>query len=215
MGPMALPTGGPAQETAIRVRLTSLHHPPTPADAPDFSAWEGEYRWVNALNETHTCPDSPNFGNTFRCAVLGCTPEYRDWAAEVGGEVLHVTGAAIVPSSQYDILLLDSSCQGNEVSCTAVSTEVPVSTALFGNVDDDPQLNVLDVAEVVDHLKGVAGSLSKSRVHMRPNVPDAFGENVTVLDVATVVDALKDEPYGFAGDCGPCTDTCPGEEVCP
>ena len=90
-----------------------------------------------------------------------------------------------------------------------------ISTSLFGNVDDDPLLNVLDVAEVVDHLKGVGGSLYKPRVHMRANVPDALGENVTVLDVATAVDAVKEKPYGFAGDFGPCTDGCLGEASCP
>lgn len=201
--------------TAIRVSLTSLHRPPAPELYPDFTAWEGEFRWVNSIAPFHICPDSPASGTTFRCAVLGCDPEYRDWGDDLNGATLHVTGAAVVPSSHYDVVQLDAICQGDEDGCTAVSAELRIATELFGNVDDDPMLNVLDSAEVVDHLKGVEGAPSKPRVQMRPNLPDAMGANVTVLDAATVVDALKDRPYGFAGDFGPCTDACPGEAACP
>ena len=52
-------------------------------------------------------------------------------------------------------------------------------------------------------------------VQLRPNVPYALGENVTVLDVSTAVEALKNKPDGFAGAFGPCTDACPGEAVWP
>ena len=185
------------------------------AEVTDFSAWQNEDRWVNSLNDTHTCPDSAVFETTFRCAVLGCDPEYRDWGTELGGDVLHVTGASVVPSSRYDVAQLGASCQNIEATCAVASGELSICTPVVGNVDDDPQLNVLDVTEVVDHVKGAGDSLSKPRVHTRPNVPDALGENVNVLDVATVVDALKDKPYGFPGDFGPCTDACPGEAACP
>ncbi len=205
--------GGP---TAIRVGLTSLHHPPVPPPGtPDFTAWEGEYRWVNSLNETHTCPDSPVFGTTFRCATLSCEPEYRNWAGELGGDVLQVTGAAVVPSSEYTVTQLASSCMGNEESCTDLSEDVSIFTGAHGDVGPVDPLLVLDVARVVDHLKGMPGCPSKPRVQLQPNVPDALGQNVSVLDLATAVDALKNKPYGFAGPFGPCTDACPGEAACP
>jgi hypothetical protein len=59
------------------------------------------------------------------------------------------------------------------------------------------------------------GSPSKPFVHLRPNLPDALGENVGVLDVATGVDAVKGNAYWHFGDFGPCTDGCPGEPTCP
>jgi hypothetical protein len=213
--------------TAIRVELTSLHHPEAPEGFPDFSAWEGSYRWVNSVNETHTCPDSPNFpGSTFRCAVLGCEPEYRAWGQELGGGVLHLTGAAVMPSSEYRAAQLAESCMGQEGTCAAVSDYLSIETATFGDVDPlTDGLVALDVARVVDHVKGKpypttwppeeGTAMFKPRVHLRPNVPDALGENVGVLDIATAVDAVKGKPYGFVGDFGPCTDACPGEAACP
>ena len=239
---MVIPEGL-GQETAIRVALTSLHHPDAPPDAPNFTDWEGKYRWVNSLRAcvggaemgfaacttqaecedrglggtcqaTTMCSDSLVFGTTFRCAVLGCEPEYRDWATELDGQVLHVTGASVVPSSGLSAAQLALSCQGNEATCTAVSEELPIITTLWGNVDDDPDLNVLDVAEVVDKVKELPGALSKARAQLQPNAPDPTA-NVNVLDVATAVDALKNKPYKFAGAFGPCTDAGPGEATCP
>ena len=228
---MVIPAEGAGQETAIRVRLTSLHHPASPANPPDFSAWEGAYRWVNAIDTNpggglHTCPDSPVWGTIFRCAVLGCGPEYRDWAGELGGEPLHVTGASVVPSSQYGVVQLPATCMGTEACCAAMSEELSITTSLHGDVNHiDDGLAVLDVAWVVDHIKGKpypttwppepGRAMFKPRVHLRPNVPNALGDNVGVLDVATCVDALKGKAYWFSGQYGPCTDACPGEAACP
>ncbi len=216
---MVIPTEGAGQETAIRVKLTSLHHPATPANPPDFTAWEGNYRWVNAVDTDpagglHTCDDSLALHTTFRCARLGCTPEYRDWAGELAGAPLHVTGAAAVPSSTYDAAQLAASCEGNEATCAAVSEELSILTTLFGNVDNDPQLNVLDVAAVVDKVKDLPSAFIKPRTQLQPDVPDPTA-NVNVLDAATAVDALKGKAYGYFGDFGPCTDHCPGEAACP
>jgi hypothetical protein len=152
----------------------------------------------------------------FRCAVLGCEPEYRQWKLELGRDPLNVTGAAVVPSSQYEVVEFASSCQGQEATCTATSSGQQVLTAVHGDVDPvSDNLAVLDVARIVDHVKGIPGSLPKPAVHLRPNVPDAIGESVGVLDIATAVDAVKGRPYGFVGDFGPCADACPGEAACP
>ena len=75
------------------MRLTSLHHPAAPSGAPDFSAFEGQVRYVNTIrdggnNVVLDCPDSILLGTTFQCATLGCQPEYRDWAAELNGAAL-------------------------------------------------------------------------------------------------------------------------------
>ena len=79
-----------------------------------------------------------------------------------------------------------------------MSEDLPILTDLWGNVDDDPQLNVLDVAAVVDKVKDMPGALGKPRTQLQPDDPDPFA-NVNVLDVANVVDALKDKPYPFGG----------------
>ena len=222
---MVVPVSG--APTAIRVKLTSLHHPVEPEEHPDFTPWQGEFRWVNSLNATHTCLDSPNFpGSTFRCAILGCNPEYRDWGAELDGAVMHVTGAAVVPSSQYDAAHVGANCSGQEASCAAISADLPIFTAQFGDTDPySDGLSVLDIARIVDHIKGATyptvwpappgTGMFKPRVHLRPNVPDAASENVGVLDVASCVDAVKGNAYWHFGAFGPCTDACGGEAACP
>jgi hypothetical protein len=207
-------------DTAIRVRLTSLHHPAAPEVVPDFTPWEEEFRWVNSLNETHSCLDSPNYpGSTFRCAILGCEPEYRDWGTELGGDVMHVTGASVVPSSEYTVSQL------NDVELA--SGDLTLTTGRFGDTDPySDGLSVLDIARIVDHIKGATyptvwpappgTGMFKPRVHLRPNVPDAASENVGVLDVASAVDAVKGNPYWHFGNFGPCTDECGGTEpACP
>ena len=177
-----------AGETALRVRLTSLHL---------FGADLG-FRYVNLLG-TGICPDSVVLSTTFRCAVLSCTPEYRDWATLLGGEVLHVTGKAIVPSSTYSVAHLAASCAGQEASCSAASADLTINTIDWGNVNPADALNVLDVAALVDKVKDLAtGTLPKPQTQLQPNVPNPLA-NVNVLDIANGVDALKDKPYPFPG----------------
>ncbi|MEK6799529.1 MAG: hypothetical protein AABZ12_11230 [Planctomycetota bacterium] len=197
------PAGG-GQVTALRVKLTSLHHPSSPPpNTPDFIAFEGQYRYVNVLRDGNNdpvfaCPDSIVVGTTFKCAVLGCTPEYRDWAGELAGAVLHATGTEIVPSSVYHAAQLASGCTGNETTCGAASTELQLRTARWGDIDGNGQLNVLDVATDVDKVKDLAtGTLIKPRTQLQPAAPDPL-RNVNVLDIANAVDALKFRPYPFA-----------------
>gem|GEM_PF-2437025 len=197
-------------ETALRVELTSLHHPLSPANAPDFSAFEGQSRYVNLYRDPATgdpitdCEDSAAMGTTFKCATLGCQPEYVDWAALFGGEVLHVSGAAIVPSSIYNVTTLAFLCQGLEASCNNVSTPLTIETGIWGNVDDNDTLNVLDVTGVVDSVKDAPGALIEPRSLLRGDVPDPVGTTQNVLDITLDVDALKSQPFPFAGP-----QTCP------
>lgn len=198
----AVPSEGAGQETALRVELTALHHPDAPADAPDFSQFEGQHRYVNAFRDETTsevvvvCPDSSAFGTTFKCATVGCDPEYLDWAALLGGDVLHVTGNAIVPSSQYNVSQLAAACAGNEGACSAASGVLSVFTGRWGDVDPG-QLNVLDVAKQVDKVKELPGALPEPQCMLRPADPDPSQAATNVLDIAFAVDALKDFPYPF------------------
>ena len=75
---------------------------PTLGTIPDFTPFEEQVRFVNMLGDG-VCPDSAVLLTSFRCAQLGCTPEYRDWAGELAGRTLHVVGREIVPSSEYAV----------------------------------------------------------------------------------------------------------------
>ncbi|MEK6798705.1 MAG: hypothetical protein AABZ12_07060 [Planctomycetota bacterium] len=200
---------GAGQQTALRVRLTSLHHPiDPPPGTPNFTAFEGQYRYVNVVG-TGTCPDSPVFATTFKCGTLSCTPQYRDWAAELAGAVLHVTGADIVPSSIYDVAILPVSCAGVELACAGASTELPVRTSLWGDITayfdgsrwlapDGFYPNFDDIMAVVQKFKDTASAPIKPRVQMYPNVPNPMND-VSAIDIAMIVDAFKGRPYALPG----------------
>ncbi|MEK6798802.1 MAG: PQQ-dependent sugar dehydrogenase [Planctomycetota bacterium] len=191
------------KDTGLRVKMTSLHHPaaPVPPGTPSFAGFEGQFRYVNLLG-TGTCPDSAVRGTSVRCGVLSCTPEYRDWTTFLDGRTLHVTGAEIVPDSTYGVAHLAAACAGSEATCAAASTELPVKTARWGNVDGSgtnaaSDVNVTDIATVVNKVKDlVSGTVIKPRAQVQPEVPNPMA-NVNVLDIANAVDALKFKAYPF------------------
>jgi hypothetical protein len=202
---LVVPSAGVGEETAIRVRLTSLHHPAGPADAPNFMAYEGQYRYLNSFrdgndNPVFSCLDSAAEGTFYNCAVLGCAPEYRDWAAHFGGEPVHLTGSAVVPSSQYQVAQLAALCAGNEAACSAVSAELSVATERWGNVDNVPAggaPSALDIAELVDKARSLPGAMAESRCQLQGALPNPYAAAVSAQDIARIVDAVKGAPYPF------------------
>jgi hypothetical protein len=200
-----VPTAASGANTAVRVKLTSLHHPAGPPNAPNFSAFEGQYRYLNAIrdaanNPVFVCPDSAALGSSYNCAKLGCVPEYRDWAGIFGGAVVHVTGDSLVPSSQYAVAHLASSCAGNEAACTAASAELTVSTERWGNVDNTPAggtPNAIDIGFIVSKVKDAPGSFIESRCQLQGPTPNPYGLAVNALDIGRGVDAVKGLPYPF------------------
>jgi hypothetical protein len=200
-----VPVEGAGSDTAVRVRLTSLHHPAGPPNAPNFMAFEGQYRYLNAIldagnNPVFVCPDSAALGSSYNCAKLGCAPEYRDWAGIFGGSVVHVTGDSVVPSSQYGVSQLADSCAGNEASCAAASAELLVSTERWGNVDNAPvggTPNAIDIGFIVSKVKDAPGSFIESRCQLQGPTPNPYGLAVNALDIGRGVDAVKGLPYPF------------------
>ncbi len=196
--------------TALRIELSSLHHPLLPATAPDFTSFEGQLRYVNLYRDSNTgepifdCEDSAAIGSTFKCATIGCTPEYADWATLYGGDVLHVSGSAIVPSSTYNLSTLSGVCVGQEATCTTVSVPLAIETSVWGTVDDNPLLNVADILGVVDTLKFVPPPFFEPRSLLRGDVPDPQNATQNIFDVTLCVDAVKGAPYPH-----------PGPQVCP
>jgi hypothetical protein len=199
---------GDATGTALRVTMVVLMDPDPPNlpqfPAPDFSAWEGEVRYVGPPSD---CTETELPFTSFKCAALQCTPHYTDWAAALDGQVLRLTGVEIVPSSAYDVQQLAASCQGEESNCLAVSAALRVNTARWGDVvapfqGPSPatltQPNISDVAGVVDKFKGVQGAPIKARAQMQPNAPDPAAP-INILDVANAVDAFKSFAYPYSG----------------
>jgi hypothetical protein len=183
--------------TAIRVTATVLD--PPAADPAQFAQFEldqcsaiGEgiacLRWVNALGGTPTCPETTS--GTFKCATLGCDPEYRDWGADLGGSTLHVTDHFVVPESTYQVQLIRQSDRRSSATLT-VTTGLWADAAGPANGPPDGARNVIDIAVVVDGVKQLAAALPKSRLQVRHDnrVVDPT-LNVNVLDIAGVVDAV-------------------------
>ncbi len=201
-------TAGPAAPYAVRVRLTSLHHPDPPnaacCPAPDFSAFESEDRWVGPPRGVAESNDDPSAGS-FIAAELQCEPHYRnDWSAF---GPIHVAGAEIVPSSQY---LVHTVYDTGIVSLGSAM----VSTARWGDIVPPfippaaSQPDGIDIVSLVNKFKGLSGAPSKAVAQLQPNVPD-LNVNVLALDITECVNAFKSFAYGYSGLCA-----CPSTVSC-
>jgi hypothetical protein len=203
------PTSEP-RTIALRVRLAVLHDTAAPPNAPDFSALEGQYRYVNSYrdgqgNVIPDCPDSVLLGTSFKCATLGCQPEYRDWAGDLDGQPLHISASAVVPSSTLAISQVPLFCQGSETDCLAASAELLVTTRRWGDIVDTGALpvNALDIAAVVNKVKDIAGAVSEPRGMLQPKNPAPHTAAVGAVDIGRAVDAVKGWPYPFTIDSCP------------
>jgi len=214
---------------AIKVTMIDLQHPVPPnlpvQAPPDFGAYEsatctaagemnGCARWVGKPGTFLESQDNPS-GATYLAARLQCTPLYWDWIAETAGGPITVVGAEIVPSSVYDVQIYWSSCKGKEVTCFFVFAPVTMYTRRSGDVGPNfnppavaDQPDALDIAQVVNKLKSVPGSLVKSITQVQPNLVE-LNADVNALDIVAVVDGVKFGKYGFSGPC-----TCPSAVTC-
>jgi len=202
-------------QSAIRVTLTSLHRPDPPYLIPqmggDFSAFEGEVRWVGPASD---CINFLSVGTTYKCASLQCTPFYTDWAIDLGNEFLHVTGAAIVPSSRYDVDQFPDTCTGVEDACASVVSEPVVTTGRWGDIvspyqlpSPDPlrQPNGFDVVAMIDIVKSLpSNQVSRPRGLLAGDVID-LDRSPNVFEITLVLDGLDRQGYPYAGPspCGP------------
>ncbi|MCH7595910.1 MAG: hypothetical protein IID35_05050, partial [Planctomycetes bacterium] len=144
-----------------------------------------------------TCEDSEALETTFACAVLGCQPEYRDWAGELGGRTLYATGPEIMPgASRYEIALLPSSCMGYEASCAEALPLRTVDAPQWGDVDDDVKLNVLDLVVLHERLRELEGTILKPVAQFQPQQVNPLNP-IDVRDFTLAVDALKSLPYPY------------------
>lgn len=199
---MVIPASSAGANTAYRVTLLSLYHPgdPQPANQPDYSARQGEVRYLNLYRDANgvpvtQCLSSLAFGTTYPCVSVGCQPEFADWGTLFGGRTVYAMGNAIIPDSAYTVAHLAPSCAGNEATCTDASAEVGFTTARFGDSQPDGTVNVADVVNVVDVVKQSATALLEYHVYVRDIDPAPHLRAVNVQDIVAHVDALKLASY--------------------
>ena len=205
---IAFVSANPGRQTAVRVTFLSLYEPQppnTPGPKPDFSAFNGQVRWVGPPQDFQ---ESDAIPFTFRASTLQCEPYFQDWGAE---ELVYITGPEIVPSSVYQLQFVDEHCLAAQVGEDGFSTPLLVQTARWADAAlpvQDPeapspnQPNILDVSALVDKLKGIVTAPPRVRAQLQPDAPEPASP-MNILDVATGVDALKGFPYPFSGP-SPC-----------
>ncbi|MEK6799298.1 MAG: serine protease [Planctomycetota bacterium] len=198
--------GNAGRSTAIRVTLASLHHPDPPyvpgVPTSDFSEFEGTAMWVGLAEEF---PERDLPPQTFFAATLQCEPYYADWSSI---NVLQVYGSEILPSSLYLVDAIEEAC--DVANPANFSPALAVVTARWGDVafpwqQPSPALltepNVRDVTAAVDRIKQLIGSIPKYAGQLQPHVVNPVA-NMNVLDLASVVDAVKSSGYPFPGPFG-------------
>ncbi len=197
-------TAGSPIETAIRVRLTSLHHvdpPYTGGPSVPFTSFEGQVRWVGPPTSyiESTSDETP-----FTVSALQCASFYTDWST-VG--LLHVTGAEVVPSSFYSVENVAAVCVPNEAGCAAVSAALTMTTTRWGDVVEpfNPPSNTSqpdfgDIAALVNKFKSAAGAPTKARTLLagiNANGVIDPSPDLGFTHISAGVDAFKGSPYPY------------------
>lgn len=191
---------------ALRVTLTSLHHPmPRNFDTvftSDFSEFEGEVRWAGPLRVDE---DSEILGTEILHAELQCDPVFTEWPP---GEVVHLHGAEIVPSSVYQVEAVRIGCADTLDDPSLFSAPLQISTARWGDIIAPfqdvlapypaIQPDVRDLTAMVDTVKNIPSAMSKPNALLHPNAPDP-SRKVNVIDLTLLTDTVKGLPYPYPG----------------
>lgn len=197
-----VPVVGTGERAAIRVRAIDVH---------SFPEFNGAVRWVGAPT---TYPNSPAVDPLPPITVsrLQCDPVFLDWSS-VG--LLYVTGAEIVPSSQYEVAMVNESCADNLDSSDVYSEPMVLGTTIWGDVRpyyDAPgnpvQPDMLDVAGLVETFLGSKQAIEKPRAQLQPNVPDP-SRSVDFRDISDCMSSYIFNVYPYHGPC-----TCPSTVPC-
>lgn len=196
IAPSKFTEGSAAATHAIRVRLASLHHPsPAPVGTPDFSAFEGEVRWVGPIQTVVEASQT----TTHKLAPLQCTPHFQDLGTVPN--LLHIFGAEVAPSSFYEIEVAEDTCDDlNDPGCYTPIHVVRTSywgdlLAPFSEVAGS-QPNFADINGIVGVFTGSASAPVMVRANLKGNVPDLV---VNFADISRCVQAFQGAPYPFAG----------------
>jgi hypothetical protein len=203
--------GAVCAETALRVKLTSLHHVLpvyTNGASIAFTLFEGQSMWVGPPSQYVESGSDPT---QFMASNLQCDPYYQDWST-VG--LLAVTGEAIVPSSSYDVENLAFACLGLETTAPClsgganVSAALTIKTARSGDVVaafQDPNLAASqpdfdDIGALVNKFKSLLGAPIKAHAKLYGVVARGLMDlspDVGFDDISLDVDAFKGVPYPY------------------
>lgn len=189
---ITLVPGNPGVPTALRVKLVSLHQPTPPyagGGTISYASLEGKYRWVGPPVEY---VESSSSQIPFTAAYLQCTPYYRDWGT-IG--TLHVFGAEIVPSSQYEVQSIVEGCPTK--SSFVFSAPSTYRTGRWGDVEipfnppsPSQQPDLSDVAAMVNKFRNVADAPVKARTILTGSVPNLTND-LDFAHISACVDAFR------------------------
>jgi hypothetical protein len=201
-GLIFVPQTAVVEPFAIRVTLTSLHHPNPPytgGPAADFAGFEGQHRWLGPPTQFVESSANPT---TFMAATLQCTPHYMDWTT-IG--LVYVIGREVVPSSTLSVRTFGINCMGREATCTNISDPLEIGTARWGDVqvpfnppDASAQPDFGDVSALVDKFRNQPRALNKVRTKLQPDIPN-MSSDVGFTDISECVNAFKGTGFPFAG----------------
>jgi len=121
--------------------------------------------------------------------TLGPTPFYK-LAGQWG--TVRVRGTAIRPGTTNMVRTLADFSGG-----AAFSSAATAATWTWGDVDNNGMVNVIDVTNLVNALKGLWGTFTFEQMNLWGNEPGAYctpDSMITVLDLVSAVDAVKGLP---------------------
>lgn len=121
---------------------------------------------------------------------LGDTPTFLT-AAQWG--TVSVSGNMMRPNTRYQVMA-DCDLLGGRV----LSAATPATTWQFGDADGNTFINVLDISVAVEFLKEIATVATFESTNMGPCAIDLV---VNVIDVATIVDAVRSTPFACPAPC--------------
>jgi len=184
------------------VKLVSLHHPVRPAAGSpyppaDFTAFEGQVRWVGPVTNYTMSPSIPQ--HVFPASQLQCVPYFSTtW----NGQPLAVFGAEVIPDSVYELKGFHPDCTDFDSCGWTVGT---YRTGRWADVvppfeGDEPgsQPNLGDVSAMLDRFRTTFGCATKSQTQLYANLPDPM-RKVDFADIALSVDAFRGYAYPYPG----------------
>jgi hypothetical protein len=207
-----------------------------PGGAPNYSCYEGNVRYVNSFafpmaGGSLDCGDTDVFNTSYKCATLGCEPEFRNWAADLATPgieqpqvpgLIFVTGDVALPSSSFIVEHFTPTASRDGLAATACPPpgQLVVRTSRWGDVTSagdgppDGRADVLDISALTNKLVTPGTAFLEPRLWLKQFDPAPNADPINVLDLSDCVDGVKEKRY-------PCTrkalQACPADghaDVC-
>ena len=224
--------GDPGRTQAIRLRFLDLPAP--------YNAWNGATMWVGDPRRAVEFATHFSLGAAYNASFLSCTPVFVDWteilgscsapprrcfsSANLGEEcsiddecvpaVVQVFHEGIIPDAEYELQVLDSSCDPDNED--HYSLPLTLKTSRWGDVVGDCSTKPcgesnggVDIIDILATLFGFVGNIDamiKARADLEPACPDLV---INITDALRCVEAFQGLPYPFAPTTeDPCDSPC-------